>query len=247
MATTSNRRRRYESTPEERQAAAERDARVSAEAERLLADPAEVAKLVDRLLHSGLGPKLLSYSLANQALVISQCVERGIPLSDVAGRRTWNQRGRIVRGPGIRITAFRGDLEENTDTTSPDTNGGAEAGAESGGGEPKKRRPRFRMTSVWARAQTEDAFAAKEPDEEPVPDAARVLLASVTEQLQRHGYRVVEDTADSEPRASHIDHDAHTVAVAASWSARDRLLGMTLGLAQILTRAAERNAARRAG
>jgi hypothetical protein len=258
---TRSKRRRWEPTPEE---AAELEARNQAAREhgdRVLSTPEGVAKLIDRLLVSGLGPNLLSYTLRNQAMLLGQAEERGIPLSEVHGKVGWADRGRKIRGPGLRITAPTGKRDRREPVTDSGF-GGAGLSAppvvdltlnttrEQGGDRTAPKRTGFVLTSVWDKSQTEPKDdQAGEGEPEPSVNAvkaAQILVQRLAEQVAQAGYTVVVDAPDAAPRVSNIDHDEQTIAVDSSWSPRDKALGLALGLAQIMRQQAEDRAGKAA-
>lgn len=228
-------------TAEQIAARADYDTKVRAEADTALADPDQVARLIDILMYQKLGPNVLSYSLRNQALVIQQCEDRGIPLSDVYGLREWRKRGRKVRpgldrpGPGlnvgIRIVAGR-DTEDDDGREQDE----ATATHRDDKSENHEKRRRFWMISVFDRSMTDPVLDDGDAPPTAVSDAARLLLNNLTNQVTRRGYEIVEDTPHSDtPRPTNIDHDAATIAVAETATARDRILTLALSLAQIHT------------
>jgi hypothetical protein len=241
MTTATKKKRKRRVPTEERKAA---DAKIRTEAAAVLAAPEGVARMIEKLMHAKLGPRVLSYSLRNQALVISQAEDRAIPLSDVRGRGEWRALGRWPRKgqPGLRITARNGNREDDAGTPALDEPQPADPAAEDNGeGEESIG---FHMVSVWDRSMT-DGDELEEPPPE-VPDPARVLLDGLTEQVERHEYRVVTAEHDVPASPSNVDHDAKTITVMPEWSARDKILTIALALAQILTDASDRAAARKA-
>jgi hypothetical protein len=242
MATTTK-KRWADWTDEEKDAyRAERkaaDQRLRDEADKVLADPEQVLRLIETLMNGKLSAHVLGLSIRNQCLLVEQAHSRGIPLSDVKGKRGWRELGRGIRGQGLRITARMGsDEEAQTDDAPP----AEQAEAQGGDGE-EEGRPRFRMISVWDHSQT----VGPEQDEPAVPaEPERILRASLVEQVTRRGWRVVQDGPDDAPRPSNIDYDATTIALQHGWSGRDCIVTLALGLAQILTADAEAAQQRRA-
>jgi hypothetical protein len=70
-------------TAEQREARDQADSALCERARELLADPAAVATLVRQLVTVSASPKVLRYSLRNQAMLASQAEERGLVLTDV--------------------------------------------------------------------------------------------------------------------------------------------------------------------
>lgn len=201
-------------TEEERKARQDADRALQAEAAELLSDADAVVALAEQLAATCRSPKVLGYSLRNQALLIKQAEARGMVLTDVDTFRGWRERGRAVRKgeAGLRIVRPRGTEAaedagevEGIVTHRGDVPTGDEAGENEG-----ETRTRFRMTAVFDISQTEgisDAEIIGEAHE--VPNPAALLADTLVGQLERRGYQVVTD-ADAE-RAEVDDGDLITV------------------------------------
>lgn len=202
-------------TAQERQARQDVDRALQAEAAELLADPDAVVALAEQLATTCRSPKVLSYSLRNQALLIMQAEARGMVLTDVDTFRGWRERGRMVRKgeAGLRIVRPRGteaaedagDSEgEGIVTHRGDVPTGDEGGANEGA-----TRTRFRMTAVFDISQTEGIEDAEVIGEaHAVPNPAALLADTLVGQLERRGYQVVTAAAE---RAEVDDGDLITV------------------------------------
>lgn len=193
-------RKRY--TQEERAERNAADRALCAAARDLLVDPDAVTSLVGQLTTESRSPKVLSYSLRNQALLATQAEARGIALTDVDTFRGWIERGRCVRRgeKGLRIVVPKG-TESGGDAETEQTSTNQEEQTEEGGDE--ETRTRFRMTPVFDISQTdgvEDAETIGEAYEAPNPSA--LLADTLTHQLEKFGYEIEED-ADIE----HADVD----------------------------------------
>lgn len=172
-------------TTEQRQARRAADRALQQQARETLADPDAVAAMVAQLAEQNRSPKVLRYSLRNQALLNSQAADRGISLTDVDTFRGWSERGRCVcRGErGLRIVAPKGRETEEQEEQ--------ESGHEEEGGE--ESRTRFRMTAVLDICQTEGLDDAEQVgDAHEVPNPAAVLAETLTDQLERLGYDIEE-------------------------------------------------------
>ncbi|CAM3410700.1 ArdC family protein [Kibdelosporangium persicum] len=181
-----NRRTNY--TPEQR---AERDAADGAirdKAAELLANPDAMAAMVARLMTTT-SPKLLRYSMRNNAMLARQADDRGMTLTDVDSYRGWQERGRAVRKGerGLRIVAPKGtepsdQAEQDKVNPSHDNHAGQNENEET--------RVRFRMVSVFDISQTDGIEDAEPVETETVNDPATVLHANLTEEIQRLGYTI---------------------------------------------------------
>lgn len=230
------RRKRYNADQRAERDAA--DAQLTDAAHTLLDDPAAVAALIDRLLTRAASGRLLGYSLRNQALLISQADARGIELSDVAGYREWQNRGRqVVSGPGsgLRIVARSGtDLDQADNAGEPDAQPTVSDAEDT-----TERRPRFRMTSVFAYSQTE-GIDDDSGDQPPAPSTQQgpLLVASLREQLDRADY-LVEPTSE---REAGVDHADQFVWVRPGEPLRDRAVALAMAVLEVARhRRAERS------
>lgn len=256
MTTVEKRqKRRWEPTDEQRAAMQERDAQAKAQADAILADPDAVTRMIEKLMHDKLGPNLLSYSLNNQILVLSQAEARAIPVSDVAGKGEWRKRGRKIKGPGLRIVAANGNRDRADGAGGTDAAGGEpivlKVKATSREAESKQDKPiGFHMTSVWAYSMTEPLDPKAETEQEPqhVANAAAMLLDGLTRQVERQGYSIIDLPVDSEVTpVSNVDHVTKTIWTWADWTARERVVTLALAQRQILLLAAEKRTATSSG
>lgn len=222
-------KRKSKYTDEQRQARREADKALQAEAAELIADPDAVAEMAAKLATTCRSPKVLSYSLRNQALLVSQAEARGMVLTDVDSFRGWQERGRAVRKgeAGLRIVRPRGtesaENGEGSEEAQQEPNEPAE-GAEDGEGET---RTRFRMTAVFDISQTEgieDAEVIGEAHE--VTNPAAVLAERITAELERYEYVIEEDPACT--RAEVDDGDLITVPVGRPVAELARALAVVL-------------------
>lgn len=179
------RRPRRTYTDEERAAAKQRDAAALELGDALCADPLAWARRVLALL-SNAGPKLLSYSPRNVAMLIAQAEARGMPLREVDSLRGWRARGRGVRRGehGLRIVAPVGVDAEPVDADR-DAAPAHDAEPEDQDGPPAAAaRPRFRLVSVFEVSQT---HGVEDIDGEPpalvAPDPVGAFLASLERQI----------------------------------------------------------------
>lgn len=202
---TSGNTRRYKASAARRRAAAERDAMYAEKAADALTDPDLGHKITG--LVGAASTRLLSYSVRNLGLLMAQAAERGITVTDVRSYDAWLAAGRQVRGgeTSLRIvkpvTPRRGDREDRDDDAPVLW---------------------FRTAPVFDISQTdpiptdeedgdeEAAEAAAEADDGD-EDPAAVLLASLTEQADKHGYRV--DLAPAARPGAHRDRDARRIVV----------------------------------
>lgn len=180
MTTKKTSRTRY--TPGQRAARAEADKALRNRAADLLADQDAVTAILTHLVTVSRSPKILGYSLRNQAMLIAQASDRGIVLTDVDTFRGWVERGRCVRRGerGLRIVAPRG------------IDDGEDADAESNSAEEEEEevegRPVFRMVAVFDISQTDgmdDAAIVGGPHVARNPVA--VLGDALAKQLERRG------------------------------------------------------------
>jgi N-terminal domain of anti-restriction factor ArdC len=137
--------------PQQRKAREQADRALCKKAGALLADPDAVAAMVTQLVTDSRSPRVLRYSLRNQALLISQAEQRGMRLTDVDSFAGWKNRGRRVRKGehGLRIVAPTGtktgeDVEQDENTSATDEH-------QSG----KQLPIRFHMVTVFDICQTE--------------------------------------------------------------------------------------------
>ncbi|MDS0140618.1 MULTISPECIES: hypothetical protein [unclassified Amycolatopsis] len=169
-----------------------RDAALAARADETLADPDATTQLVHALL-TITSPRILGYSLRNQAMLMAQADERGTTLTDVDTLKGWRERGRrVLRGSvSYRIVQPRGAVEDGdgdgeealTPVNQPDTGDPAETGT---------RRELFRMQYLFDISQTE-GVDEEMPGYHPltVADSTAALRATLADQLDRYGYAVV--------------------------------------------------------
>lgn len=177
-----------------REAARVRDAELSATAIAML----ESSHIGERIAYLITTPRLLTYSLRNQALLLGQADERGMTVTDVDTYRGWQRRGRQVR-PGehglkivrpVRPSQSTADhTDGNSSQAEPDTD------------------IKFRTITVFDRSQTDEledphldehnspescngsaGHADAETDKEPGAMPEAVLLESLREQAERAGY-----------------------------------------------------------
>jgi N-terminal domain of anti-restriction factor ArdC len=175
-------------SPQQREAREQADRVLREQACALLADPDAVAAMVTQLVTVSRSPKVLRYSLRNQALLVSQAEQRGMTLTDVDSYRGWCNRGRCVREGerGLRIVAPKGT--ETNEDTDPDEVISTKDENQSG----EELRVRFRMESRFDISQTDgidDAEIVGQAAE--VSNPAAVLRDALTEQLQRRGYTII--------------------------------------------------------
>ncbi|MEV5710145.1 ArdC-like ssDNA-binding domain-containing protein [Actinoallomurus sp. NPDC052274] len=174
-----------------REAAQARDAEFIAQAEAALADPA----IGDRIVALLASPRLLGYSLRNQAWLLRQAEERGMRLTELHTYRGWQARGRQVR-----------EGEKNLKMVRRYTSGGASS---EGGGGGEGGGIYFRAKSYFDISQTEP-IEGFEGNVEPDPDAdpAMTLLDSLKKQAERAGYSVTcwpPEEPHTEPVS--VDHE----------------------------------------
>lgn len=186
--------------PQQQEARDQADRALRKQAGALLADPDAVAAMVAQLVTVSRSPKVLRYSLRNQALLISQAEQRGMNLTDVDSFAGWKNRGRCVRKGehGLRLVAPKGtDTSEDTkqeEVISANENESSE-----------ELRMRFRMMTVFDVSQTDgidDAEIVGQAAE--VPNPATVLRDALTDQLQRRGYTIV--VAETASGGAEIEH-----------------------------------------
>ena len=189
-------RRRYSEA--DRQAAKDRDAALATEAEEALADPDFGAQVIELLTT----PRLLSYSVRNQALLLVQARKRGTTLSHLKPFEGWLKVGRCVRGGEtcLRLVEHRSGRGED------------------GGGEDGESRKSFRWVRRFDFSQTEplegfDGEVEEEPTEEDLTPGA-ALFESLSKQADRLGYLLV--AWPDEPHAVeavYVDHEAREIRV----------------------------------
>lgn len=203
-----------------REAARVRDAELSVTAIAMLESP----HIGERIAHLVTTPRLLTYSLRNQALLLGQADERGMTLTDVDTYRGWQRRGRHVR-PGehglkiVRPARPREPAADHTDSTGdqaePDTD------------------ISFRTMTVFDRTQTDElehphadehnshearngpaAQSETEADTEATAIPEAVLLESLREQAERAGYlSVILPANHTRPGSVDVDHQGRTIIV----------------------------------
>jgi hypothetical protein len=203
-----------------REAARVKDAELSATAIAMLESP----HIGERIAHLVTTPRLLTYSLRNQALLLGQADERGMTLTDVDTYRGWQRRSRHVR-PGehglkiVRPVRPSESITDHTDRagdqTEPDTD------------------IKFRTITVFDRTQTDElehphfgehnshesrnrpaAQTDAEADEETAAMPEAVLLESLREQAERAGYLSVILPANHTRTGSvDVDHQGRTIIV----------------------------------
>lgn len=231
--TSTKRRTRRPVSAEARAAARQRDAELAQRAAEALADPKIGDHALALLNCSG---RILSYSLRNQTLLMDQAAERGLVLRDVDTFRGWQERGRCVRKgeTGLRIVAPVGRKDDD----QADTDDVQDAGEVNSDGEEDSGRPLFRTRVVFDISQTDgvDDVAGGEPA--AAPDAAALLLESLTTQTEKAGYTVrVTDTAPTGSAPVTVDHDARQITRHADAGGRELVAAMAAAVAEILTRA----------
>jgi N-terminal domain of anti-restriction factor ArdC len=192
-------------SPEQCEAREQADNDLRERATELLADPEGVAAMVRQLVEVSRSPKVLHYSLRNQAMLIGQAEAREMTLTDVDSFKGWLNRGRCVsRGErGLRIVAPKGTeaSQEETGEQEKPTQPQQPQGAQ---GEEKAPTVRFRMMTVFDISQTEGAEDAETVGAaEVVPNPAALLRDTLTEQFERRGYRV--EVSDTETGAAEVD------------------------------------------
>ncbi|SFW13119.1 hypothetical protein [Amycolatopsis australiensis] len=218
-------------TAEDRAAFAEADAELADAAHRLLADPEEIERLVTHLITIR-SPRVLRFSMRNQAMLINQARERGVTLTDLDTAKGWSQRGRSVRDEErehpYRLTVPKGTETVDGDAADHDDQDHDDHGD---GGEGKKTRGRFRTRTYYDHAQTE-GFDDTMPGFRPstVEDPQAVLREALADQLDRFGYDVVFDDVDT----VEVNDDAEPPVIAVP--ADDPVIGMARALGSILSR-----------
>jgi hypothetical protein len=190
-------------TEEQRIARDTADAAIRDSAAELLTDPDAVAAMVSHLMTTT-SPKLLRYSMRNTAMLITQAEDRGMTLIDVDSFRGWIERGRCVRKGerGLRIVAPKGTEPPGDDSTEQ---------ADQCDGEDI--RVRFRMVTVFDISQTDGIEDAEPADSDTTIDPVAVLRATLAEQIERMGYTITTDQAES---PATVDDQARTVTVPAA-------------------------------
>jgi hypothetical protein len=255
--------RRY--SEQQRAARAAADAQLFNQSTADLADPELIEQRIRAAL-SGMSPRILSYSLRNQMLLLGQAKERGMSLRDVDTFQGWRQRGRQVRRgeQGLRLVRPVGlDNHEDTDA-EPDHD------------EPKRStdtehdeapRVRFRFMAVFDISQTDEVTdedaetpcaacgaapgtpcldgcgcagcnGQLDPDEQEPADVAWNRLQ---EQILQAGYTFSWPArpADLGGLKVRLDHDTKAVHVAMLATAGDpeAITALAVALGEILTRA----------
>lgn len=214
-AKTATRRRTY--TPEEREAAQQRDAALAEQADQALADPNIGAKIAAHMVNTS--PHMQSYSLRNQGLLMAQADERDMTLVDVDTFKGWQARGRQVRRgerglwivrPLNRSTATNKDTAGN-DASDKDAATAPPAENEKKEGK-KPVRPLFRRMTVFEISQT-DAIDGSAPEPTPEVGGAAGLYASLVGQLDKAGYTVTEAEDTDEAAEVDVDQDNKTITV----------------------------------
>lgn len=183
----------------DREAAQARDAALATKAEDALADP----NLGGRIAGLLTTPRLLTYSVRNQALLLVQAEEREMPLSHVKTFRQWLVVGRQVRRGEQALRIVKPVSRGNT---------GEDGGDGEGGG-----RPMFRTDSVFDISQTDpiedwDGDVEDEPSKEEL-DPARALFESLSKQAERAGYLVAVWPEEQRDEPVRVGHDGHTIDV----------------------------------
>ena len=209
--------KRTKYTEQERAERDAADAQLREQARELLTHHAAVAAMVDQLVSVSRSPKVLRYSLRNQALLTKQATERDMILTDVDSFRGWLERGRCVRKGerGLRIVAPKGtDGDPNEETGDQGTHGDHDQPAADPTSEDTNGpRVRFRMVPVFDIAQTDGVEDAEVSDAATADDPAAVLRATLTEQIERLGYTITETT--QQRGSAEVDEQAATVTVSA--------------------------------
>ncbi|MGZ0153723.1 ArdC family protein (plasmid) [Kribbella sp. WER1] len=238
--TKTRRKARRTSTPEQREAAQQRDAALAADADAALRDPelgARVAALI------GGGSRLLSYSLRNQGLLMKQAAERGMPLHEVDSYRGWQARGRQVRDgeKSLKIVkpVGRDSAKESADDVEAIVLPRDDAAEQEDGG-----KTRFRITSVFEISQTD---GPEEFDAITDEDGAAMLLQNLAEQADRYGYNVSVWAEDVFPVAGvEVDHEAASIAVSEDADPAEVLAQLAQEIAAIAVVKSAEGTARRA-
>jgi hypothetical protein len=191
--------------PQQREERAQADHALCKKAGELLADPDAVAAMVTQLVTDSCSPKMLRYSIRNQALLISQADQRGMSLTDVDSFAGWKNRGRRVRKGehGLRIVAPTGtktgkDAEQDENISATDSHKSDD----------KQLPVRFHMAAVFDISQTEaidDTEAVSQAEAEEVPNPAALLRDALSDQLQRRGYTIV--VGETATGGTEIEHD----------------------------------------
>lgn len=194
-----------------RQATAEQIAASKAKAEharelgqQLLTNPEQVANLVKALLDHAVSARIASYSFKNQAQLFAQAEEAGIVLTDVAGYREWQERGRQVRRAPVsfRLVSYKGDGTTKEEREAEETNG-----------ENTERSRRFGTAVVFDISQTDPIEGAEQAEMERVVNPAETLYRSLVEQFERREITVTreaeavdaEDTVNVHPELNPVD------------------------------------------
>lgn len=221
MAITKKAGRR--SSKARRAAARARNAELAAMGQAMLEDPHFGERIAD-LLDT---PRMLTYSLRNQALLLAQADARGMRLTDVDTYLGWQRRGRQVRGGEHGLKIVR---------PLPTRHGEpGEADRAVQGAEEEHQEVFFRTMTVFELTQTDELDENRirtdgehpktgEPGNKPItqtapdaePDTApeAVLVASLREQAERAGYLVLVLAASAAyPTSVTVDEQARTITV----------------------------------
>ncbi|WP_433635621.1 hypothetical protein [Nocardia sp. CA-120079] len=205
-------------------------------ADAALDDPGYIAGIIG---HAGglVCARLLRYSLRNLTLIYKQAEELGITVTDIDSAKGWRLRGRTPNQDPLRVVApgkrNKRDKRNDADSAGSDAQPGDNRDDSS-----DKRRPRFRMISVYDISQTEplEDFADEPAEPEHVEDPAAILWQTLTAEAERLGYTV---DATGEPDVPNLDEQSATITVGSGRPAQQ--------LAQLLgPMIAQRSRARRA-
>lgn len=230
MPRTATKKRRY--TPEQVAAAKERDTQLREQGEAALVAPEFSARLVD-LAESGVSLRILGYSVRNQALLMEQAAERGMPLRDVDTYKGWRERGRAVRKGETGLKIVRPVGRDTGDTEPTETSGTDSADQETNEDGPA----RFRLMTVFELSQTdgaEDVLRAI-ADEDPLTEVVRSLIA----QLERADYVVTvlvdADREYHEMAPVEVNHEGRQVTIAGECPPRDVIAELCPVVAHVAT------------
>lgn len=266
MSPRTTRRRSY--TPEEREALDDANRQLVARADAALADPESglIGELVLGAMSGKVSPRILRYSLRNQALLAQQAHDRGVQLRAVNTFKGWLTEGRAVRNgeTAYRIVAPAGEYYEDETAAAPAVLMPAMQGKETG-------RPRFQMLALFEVSQTDgiDGFdhctplrrvASASPTAEYTGCRARegqpcrlhtcdmcgladtrtpaeVLRDSLLAQLERAGYDIRHGHNQAPVT---VDHAAQSVDVGAGAEQRDALALLAAAVAEASIRRGKR-------
>lgn len=241
--TTTKRRTRRPATPEQRKAARQRDAELRQLADAALADPRIGARVLELLNCS---PRILGYSLRNQALLMEQAAAKGIELRDVDTFKGWKRRGRGVREgeTGLRLVAYVGedDGEDQAATDDPEAWDQRPDATE----DDENAHPRFRTFAVFDISQTEGVETIHVAHEQDGKGAVELLMESLTKQAEKAGYRVHHCTEHEMSDVVEVDHADKRVCLAEETPGRELLAELAAAVAEILSRRAVTPRPRRA-